>query len=210
MSILVLVTTGVYRIVQSTMQASAEIKRTHVRRNAISSFIDLCRRTFRTLPGNASVLLVQEDADGRFYPELSIDNAPRAFAFGGQSVSFAPKTLAARAQDPGLLNISLYIDEELEETVEESELLPPLILLTDIQELEWTIYDPQTDEWVDEWLDPSRRPTLIQLVLTMAGEPYPYVAVFHVPQFQRSSTRAPSATPSPRPPPTPELNLDAS
>ncbi len=183
LAVLVLVSLGVYKIIQATLESASEIRRNHRTTQEIQGMIELTRRAMRNLPGNAEITNRTTADGGRYFPELVLDKAPAAFALGPAALHYGPQVLAIRPQIGGLFQFVLIFEPELSATGEPVDDTPSrsLRLLGDVRSLEWRFFDPRTSRWVEKWEETTARPRLVRMLLGIAGHENPFVATFALP-----------------------------
>lgn len=184
MSILVLVTVGLYQIMQSSISAASEIRDSKVEQQQMNGFVELCRRTIGTLPNEAHIVSAVREQEGQFAPLLTIDNSPMAFSFGQRSAYYGPKSLVLIPQIGGLHSVAIEYGEDIdEERIQRTmDPPPPLVLLEDVRGMEWQFYDERSDSWMEKWEDPETRPRLVRMNLFLPGIEEPVSAVYKVPE----------------------------
>jgi len=145
-----------------------------------SAFIDLLGGQFSAMPGNARMELTSEDTGAQYLSDLTIQNVPMSFTWGGaERIAKAVQISTVRRRD-GLLDIVMryYENEVLEETEEvgdsptalDNEPFAEVILLQDVQAFEWQVLDGRTMEWQYDWDLVGRLPLQMELVYAMAPE----------------------------------------
>ncbi|MBK1827389.1 type II secretion system protein [Haloferula rosea] len=145
-----------------------------------AAFIDLLGDQFSAMPGNARMELTSEDTGAQYLSDLTIQNVPLSFTWGGaERIAKAVQISTVRRRD-GLLDIVMryYENEVLEETQEvgdspsvlDDEPFAEVILLEDVQAFEWQVLDGRTMEWQYDWDLVGRLPLQMELVYAMAPE----------------------------------------
>ena len=145
-----------------------------------AAFIDLLGDQFSAMPGNARMELTSEDTGAQYLSDLTIQNVPLSFTWGGaERIAKAVQISTVRRRD-GLLDIVMryYENEVLEETQEvgdspsvlDNEPFAEVILLEDVQAFEWQVLDGRTMEWQYDWDLVGRLPLQMELVYAMAPE----------------------------------------
>ncbi|BCX50043.1 hypothetical protein HAHE_39510 [Haloferula helveola] len=150
--------------------------------SAQTAFFDLLGSQFASLPGNARMELVSEDSGAQYLSDLTIQNVPLTFTWGGtERVAKAVQISTERRRD-GFLDIVLrYFDEEiLEETTEvgdssstlgDAEPFAEIVLMEDVYIFEWEALDGRMMEWDYKWDYVGRLP--LQLALTYVPDSLP-------------------------------------
>lgn len=141
-----------------------------------TAFLDLLGDQFASLPGNARLELVAEDSGAQYLSDLTIQNVPMTFNWGGmERVAKAVQLSTVRRRD-GFLDIVLrYFEEEvLEETSEVGdevanrfgnvEPFAEVVLMEDVYIFEWRVLDGRTMEWSYDWDLVGRLPLQMELL----------------------------------------------
>ena len=153
------------------------------RQNEVSleaAFVDLLGDQFAAMPGNARMELTSEDTGAQYLSDLTIQNVPLSFTWGGaERIAKAVQISTVRRRD-GLLDIVMryYENEVLEETEEvgdsptvlDNEPFAEVVLLEDVQAFEWQVLDGRTMEWQYDWDLVGRLPLQMELVYALAPE----------------------------------------
>jgi prepilin-type N-terminal cleavage/methylation domain-containing protein len=139
-----------------------------------TAFLRLLEKHFSSLPGNARMELVAEDSGAQYLSDLTIQNVPMTFNWGGMDrVAKAVQLSTVRRRD-GFLDIVLryYEEEVLEETEEigdtargfgDVEPFAEVVLMEDVYIFEWRVLDPRTLEWDYNWDIAGRLPLQMEL-----------------------------------------------
>jgi type II secretory pathway pseudopilin PulG len=199
LTLLVVLVGGLFGVLQACMESAAELQSRQQQNQSINGFIELFRRTVRNLPVEASMEGGQfEEGSGQFLQKIYFRNAPRAFAWGEDSLFLGETILSARPQVGGLFSLGVYRSTESEQKLRSSEAddkLRWLFLIKDLREIKWRFFDPRSGVWQEEWRDASSRPTLIEMNLTLAGETNAITSVFWVPTLNPSLNQAGNTAP---------------
>ncbi|CAN5248463.1 hypothetical protein BH23VER1_BH23VER1_32250 [soil metagenome] len=186
MSLIALLVGGIYAVAQGAFRVSNEVVRAQQRSMLVHSFVELCRRNFEAMPGNGQVELVSEGGAGQFLTQLIFTDYPMAFTWSGVAAGSAEVIMLTEPESRGSLRVKLqYLDPEEAEkrraALAPGDLGTSLELLSGVRVLQWRFYDPRTEEWETEWVDASRRPTLVELNLEFYDASDPVRAVFWIP-----------------------------
>ncbi|GAA5484350.1 type II secretion system protein [Haloferula sargassicola] len=144
-----------------------------------TAFIELLSRQFSSLPGNARMELVSEDSGAQYLSDLTLQNVPTTFNWGGsERVAKAIQLSTVRRRD-GFLDIVLkyYENPILDETTEDGDPIDPageepfaqVTLLENVYIFEWEVLDGRTMEWGYDWDLEGRLP--LQMKLTYVEDP---------------------------------------
>ncbi len=140
-----------------------------------TAFLDLLGDQFASMPGNAQIELVSEDSGAQYLSDLTIQNVPMTFNWGGmERVAKAVQLSTLRRRD-GFLDIVLRYYEEpiLEETEEvgevgnrfgDNEPFAEITLMDDVYIFEWRVLDGRTMEWSYDWDLVGRLPLQMELL----------------------------------------------
>lgn len=192
MGIFVLMAGGIYAVVRAAVQASATLSEESIRTQRVSALVSLLRRTFHNLPATAEVSGgIQAGSDG--VAELVLRDAPGVFAWGMAGPSAGTVILAARPQLGGGRTLSLMLlpsslgEMERRDALDRGAWLP---LLPDLRSLRWRFFDPDMQDWADEWPDGAGRPPLVELSLVLLGDEVPRTYIFWVPPVTEEGAAA--------------------
>ncbi len=141
-----------------------------------NAFFDLMTRRFGSLPGNTRMELVSNDAGRRYLSDLTIQNVPLAFTWGGtEQVAKAVRLSTVERRD-GYLDIVLsYYEEEIlqDNNNMQSQNIEPfaqVVLLDDVSIFEWRVLDGRTMEWQYDWDLQGRLPLQMELKIAFGQE----------------------------------------
>ena len=102
LTILGMITGTLFAIIQGSVKGAAQIEQIQRENDAINRFLDLCRKTFTTLPSTATLELTLLDpnspASGQ---ELTISGSPNCFGFGINPISYKDTILGLRPDPNG-------------------------------------------------------------------------------------------------------------
>jgi len=186
MGLIALLIGGVYAVARGALQISNKVLTNQQKSTLTHSFIELCRKNFESIPGNARVELNSDNSTGVFTTELVFTDYPLAFTWSGVPAGSAEVIMFSEKESRGSLQVKLqYLTEEEAEdrrnSIAPGNLGTGLVLLTNVKLLQWRFYDPRTEEWETEWTNNNRRPSLIELNLEFFDSIEPVRAVFWVP-----------------------------
>ena len=204
MTLLALITGTLYAIIQGAVRGASEIEQIRRENDSINRLLDVCRKTFATLPSTATVTL--ELTDGSSFSEaqeLRITGAPSCFGFGIQPMSYSETTLGLRPDPAGrtdsngaaLFDFSLSREDLIPQSSSNEMALSQdlsgalaadeqgrhwMPLLNEVTSAKWRFYKLEEDVWYEEWSE-SEWPQLIELQLVMRDRLYPIRMVFSLP-----------------------------
>lgn len=221
MTILGMITGTLFALIQGSVRGAAEIERIQRENDSINRFLDLCRRTFTTMPSTATLTLTLLDPNSPTTSgqELTISGAPHSFGFGFNPLSYKDTILGLRPdpnavtdQNGALLNYLCLSREDLIPQTDDSGLsmrqettglsAPDeqgrywMPLLPEVVNLKWRFYKEDDLTWLEEW-DDSDWPDLIEIQLVMKDRTAPIRMVYSVPALVLTAGRgAPSSSSS--------------
>ena len=220
MTILGMITGTLFALIQGSVRGAAEIERIQRENDSINRFLDLCRRTFTTMPSTATLTLTLLDPNSPTTSgqEITISGAPHSFGFGFNPLSYKDTILGLRPdpnavtdQNGALLNYLCLSREDLipqtdangmalrQETTglsapdEQGRYWMPL--LPEVVNLKWRFYKEADQTWLEEW-DDSDWPELIEIQLVMKDRTAPIRMVYSVPTLVLTAGRGSSASSS--------------
>ncbi len=140
-----------------------------------NAFFDLMTRRFGSLPGNTRMELVSRDAGRRYLSDLTIQNVPLAFTWGGTEQVAKAVRLSTIERRDGYLDIvlSYYEEEILQDTNTQDRDIEPfarVALLEDVSIFEWRVLDGRTMEWQYDWDLQGRLPLQMELKIAFGQE----------------------------------------
>jgi prepilin-type N-terminal cleavage/methylation domain-containing protein len=196
-----------FSLVQGSVKGAAQLEQLQRETDAVNRFIDLCRKTFSTLPSTASISLTLLDANvpGAVQQELTLSGAPSAFGLGRNAISYQDSLLGLRADPEGRVDENEAALHYL--CISRADLIPQtdssglalrqettglaapdeqgrywLPLLPDVVAMQWRFYQQAEDAWLESW-EESEWPRLIELQLTLRDRTTPVRMVFSLPQL---------------------------
>lgn len=216
LTILGLITGSLFAIIQGSVRGAADIERLQRENDGINRFLDLCRKTFTTLPRTATLTLTAVGETEPVRQELTISGSPNCFGFGISPISYKDTILGLRPDPNGLTDqngalinyLSLSREDLIPETddnamalrKETTGLAAPdeegrywMPLLPDVVQLKWRFYVAKDDTWLEEW-DDSDWPELIEVQLVMKDRTIPVRMVYSVPVLELSPGRGGSSS----------------
>ncbi len=168
------VLTSIFKIADGSVRATSkmvDIQNEDITRDAFFSFL---RNHFDSLPGNAVFNLVNTSNSEPFTSELTFQNTPVSFNWGGVPISAQATRLITVPTVSGGLDVVLeYYDVPIldsDEAPAERGIDPiaTVTLLNDVRLFEWSVLDvrnyesTERDEWPYEW-DQNTRPSYVEL-----------------------------------------------
>lgn len=206
LTILTLITGTLFAIIRGAVKGAADIQLVQRENDSINRFMELCRKTFATLPSTATLELKPLDSMAGAAQELTITGSPGCFSFGLQPFSYSATTLGLRIDPAGAMDsnglplqylcltrtdiIPKTDDNDMVLGQEMTGLAAPdeqgrnwMPLLPEVVGLHWRFYVRKEDVWYEEW-DKTQWPDLIEIQLTMRDRTNAMRTVFSVPTLQ--------------------------
>lgn len=161
--------------------ANLELSNTVVRKQNAESeknaFFELLHRRLSSLPGNARMELTWEDSGARYLSNLTLQNVPLAFTWGGSEKVAKAVRLSTVERRDGYLDIVLrYYETEIladtdnPEADPDAEPFAEVVLLEDVRLFEWRALDGRTMEWQEDWNLVGRLPLQLELVVGFGND----------------------------------------
>ncbi|HRK16352.1 MAG TPA: hypothetical protein PK490_18870, partial [Prosthecobacter sp.] len=218
LTILGMITGTLFAIIQGSVRAAAQIEQIQRENDGINRFLELCRKTFTTLPSTATLTLSAIGGNLDQGQELTISGAPNCFGFGARPISYSDTILGLRPDPNGDVDsneaplnylclsredlISQADNRDMAVRQEITGLAAPddqgrywMPLLPDVVALKWRFYKEADDTWLEEWSD-SNWPDLIEVQLLMRDRQTALRMVYSVPVIQLVAGTGTSSTPS--------------
>jgi type II secretory pathway component PulJ len=190
LAVLTLVVGMVFRVIQTTVKATADINFLQTQQRKVDGISELLRRNFESMP--PTCLFQTRKANGSL--ELIFRYAPFNFSWVRAGANFGTVVLATRSQPDGRLALSVlqqesgnsnsldtYIDAGNEK---KAEWFP---LMNDVEQLSWRFYAAGTGKWLPDWPDIATKPNLVELTFKLAGRNHTERCVFRWPTAQIGS-----------------------
>lgn len=156
------------------------------------AFFELLTQRFAALPGNTRFDLQVEDSGSHYISDLTFQNVPLGFTWGGQERIAKAVQLSTVKKRSGYLDIVLrYYENEILEGSEstfgslaDTKPFAEIVLLEDVRFFEWRVLDGRTMEWLYDWDLQGRLPLQAELVLAFGAEGEEIRQVFWIPPKQ--------------------------
>jgi prepilin-type N-terminal cleavage/methylation domain-containing protein len=157
------------------------------------AFFELLNRRFTSLPGNTRLDLKVEDSGARYVSDLTLQNVPLSFTWGGQARIAKAVQLSTVKRRSGYLDIVLkyYENEILEDSASafksaagDKKPFAEIVLLTDVAYFEWRALDGRSMEWQFDWEAQGRLPLQIELTMAIGAKGEEIRQVFWLPPKQ--------------------------
>ena len=157
------------------------------------AFFELLSQRFAAMPGNTRFDLKVQDSGSHYISDLTLQNVPLSFTWGGQARIAKAVTLSTVKRRSGYLDIVLsYYENEILEGSESSfgstatsnKPFAEIVLLTDVAYFEWRVLDGRSMEWQYDWDIQGRLPLQIELTLAIGAKGEEIRQIFWVPPKQ--------------------------
>lgn len=142
-----------------------------------NAFFTLLANRFGTLPGNTRMELAWKDAGNHYLSDLTLQNVPLAFTWGGTEKVAKAVQISTVARRDNYLDIVLryYENEILEDSDNPSvddaaEPFAEVVLLEDVRTFEWRVLDGRTMEWQEDWDLVGRLPLQMELTIAFGAQ----------------------------------------
>jgi prepilin-type N-terminal cleavage/methylation domain-containing protein len=221
MFIVSLLVVSVFGIVNSVTQLTNDMTVEQQRDARMHAFVELCARTFRSVPPSAMVRLRNNDIGGRVTSTLVLAGATSPISGEAAGVTVLETT---QAPDGYLAVILRSMTEAQAAGWEKGDTNAGLRvpLLENVASFEWKVFHPVSGTWASLWNEkvnlpdpsayangaspegmfppPSRRPSVIELKFAMGTEPVQR-HIFWIPPAEPLNPRAGLVLPPDAPPP---------
>ena len=199
--LLMIIVGMVFGIARTSLALGNAIVQTQNEEMTHQAFFDLLGRTFSSMPGNARFDLKAEDSGSQYLSDLTLQNVPLSFTWGGEERIAKAIQLSTVRRRSGFLDIVLrYYENEIldqvsdpeagEESMPESQSIfdnepfAEIVLMEDVAYFEWRVLDGRSLEWVYDWEIPNQIPLQIELVMAIGAKGEEIRQVFWLPPKQ--------------------------
>lgn len=213
-TILSMITATLFAIIRGSVRGASEIEHIQRESDSMNRFIELCRRTFATLPSTATLSLKIVQSTEPVIQELTIAGSPDCFPFGSNPITTKDTILTLRPYPDALVDdnqkplnhLSLSREDLIPQTGDMKSgiqqtttgIYAPdtqgrywMPLLPDVVSFKWRFYVEKEETWYEEW-SKSKWPDLIEAQLIMKNRTLPVRMVFSVPVLTIVAGRAPA------------------
>lgn len=212
LSIFVLLIGGIFAIANGTLELSNDLTYAQERALMRQNLIEFLRKSFRTLPGEATVDLKVKSVGSTYLPTLTIFGGGTAFSPGPPIAPEASIEVYAEERPGGYLRIGLRgLDAERTTAARQARTAKPveksseLPLLDNVARFEWRFFDARTNQWENYWKEPQGRPMFAELNLAL-DDGQETRAVFWIPPIVRGAVPSFQAPAGPTGAPPPDQN----
>ncbi|MFK7851340.1 MAG: hypothetical protein AB8D78_10215 [Akkermansiaceae bacterium] len=160
------------------------------------AFFDLLENRFSALPGNTRLDLVVTDAPSHYISDLTLENVPLTFKWGGEERTAKAIQLSTVLRRSGFLDIVLrYYENQIidpdnsagssfSSSSLDNEPFAEIVLLSDVRYFEWRVLDGRTLEYNYDWDISGRLPLQLELVCAFGSQGEAIRQVFWIPPRQ--------------------------
>ena len=162
------------------------------------AFFDFLENRISALPGNTRMELAVEDAGSHYLSDLTLQNVPLSFTWGGGERTAKAVRLSTVKRRSGYLDIVLsYYENEIIEadsseaadggfasTAVAEKPFAEIVLLSDVAYFEWRLLDGRTMEYQYDWDLPGRLPLQMELICAFGAAGEEIRRVFWIPPRQ--------------------------
>jgi prepilin-type N-terminal cleavage/methylation domain-containing protein len=197
MGLLAILVGMVFGTARTSLALGNNIVETQNREMLHHAFFELIHKKFSSLPGNTRFELKVSDSGSHYLSDLTLQNVPLAFTWGGQARIAKAVQLSTVKKRSGYLDVVLryYENEILEDSAAafktaagDTKPFAEIILLSDVAFCEWRVLDGRSMEWQYDWDLQGRLPLQIELTLAI-GKGEEIRQVFWVPPKQNPEVR---------------------
>lgn len=174
LSIFVLLIGGIFAIANGTLELSSDLTYMQERSLMRQNLIEFLRKSFRTLPGDASLELKVQSMGNTYMPTLAIYNGGTSFSPGPAIAPDASIEVYAEERPGGYLRVGLRgLDADRTmaarqgRPVKANDKIAELPLLENVSRFEWRFYEPRSNQWVNYWKEQQGRPIFAELSLAL-------------------------------------------
>jgi prepilin-type N-terminal cleavage/methylation domain-containing protein len=192
MGLLAILVGMVFTTARTSLALGNTIVKTQNEEMLQQAFFELLNRRFSSLPGNARLNLAVNDSGSHYISDLTLQNVPLSFTWGGQARIAKAVQLSTVKRRSGYLDIVLrYFENEVLEdsaatgkTKIDEKPFAEIVLLTDVAYFEWRVLDGRSMEWQYDWEVQGRLPLQIELTLAIGAKGEEIRQIFWVPPKQ--------------------------
>jgi len=177
MLLLALLSGMIFSSSNASIQLSSTVIKKQNEESAKNAFFTLLENRFGTLPGNTRMELTWKDAGGKYISDLTLQNVPLAFTWGGtEKVAKAVQISTVQRRDSYLDIVLRYYENEILEDSdnlnvdEDAEPFAEVVLLEDVRGFEWRVLDGRTMEWQEDWDLVGRLPLQMELTIAFGAQ----------------------------------------
>ena len=186
----------VFGIARTSLNLGQAIVNSQAQEMEQQAFFEFLSKRFASMPGNARMELVSEEGGGVYLSDLTLQEVPMNFTWGGQDQLARAVQISTVQTRSGYLDIVLrYYENEILEGSEsdfdstiEEEPYAEIVLLSDVAYFEWSVLDSSNMEWIYDWEEQGRLPLQIELRMAIGASGEALRHVFWLPPKQNPET----------------------
>ncbi len=179
----------VFSTARSSLALGAAIVKTQNEEMLHQAFFDLLAQRFASMPGNTRFDLQVTDSGTHYLSDLTLQNAPLGFTWGGQERIAKAVQLSTVKRRSGYLDVVLryYENEILPDSTggktnpKDEKPFAEIVLISDVRYFEWRLLDGRSMEWQFDWDLQGRLPLQLELVMAIGAKGEEMRQVFWVP-----------------------------
>lgn len=149
--ILALLVGAVFGILQSSLQLADSVKAESDRELRVQKFVEMCENAFNRLPPDAVISIRPQRGFGSQQQMLEIAFALSPFDAATPGIV----TIGSEQEKDGPMTVSVSFEEvplNFAPTQRNNTARPVTVpLLRGIHSVQWRVYDPQSQKWVNQW-----------------------------------------------------------
>lgn len=192
MALLAIIVGMVFGTARTSLALGNSIVETQNEEMLHQAFFELLSQRFASLPGNTRFDLKVEDSGSHYISDLTLQNVPLSFTWGGQERIAKAVQLSTVKKRSGFLDIVLrYYENEILEgsessfgSVTDKKPFAEIVLLEDVAYFEWRVLDGRSMEWDYKWDIQGRLPLQVELTMAIGAKGEEIRQVFWVPPKQ--------------------------
>ncbi|WP_193211683.1 type II secretion system protein GspJ [Luteolibacter marinus] len=177
MLVLALLVGMIFGSATANLELSNAVVRRQNEESEKNAFFELLQQRLGSLPGNARMELVSSDTGTHYLSDLTLQNVPLSFTWGGaEQVAKAIQLSTVKRRDNYLDIVMRYYEDEILEdsdnldTTGENEPFAEVVLLEDVRTFEWRVLDGRTMEWQYDWDLVGRLPLQMELTIAFGSD----------------------------------------
>ena len=187
-----MVLTSIFKISDGAVRSTRQMLKFQDEDITRDAFFSFLRQHFDRLPGNAVVDLVETQSSEPILSEMTFQNTPVSFNWGGVPISAqATRLITVPTLSNGVDVVLEYYDERILDSDEGPaergiDPIASVTLLYDVRLFEWQVvdlreYEPDRGEWEIEWDEPRRLPGFVELTVVFQVGDSPIKRLFWIP-----------------------------
>lgn len=192
MLLLTIIVGMVFGIARTSLALGNTIVTTQNEEMEHQAFFELLSQRFSSLPGNTRMDLTVEDSGSHYLSQLTLQNVPLSFNWGGQERIAKAVQLSTVKRRSGYLDIVLsYYENEILENSEsnfgstlDNKPFAEIVLLEDVAYFEWRVLDGRSMEWLFDWDIEGRLPLQMELTMAIGAKGEEIRQIFWIPPKQ--------------------------